>query len=132
MLPDKILVKREEDYHTHYVGKYSDNRIFIGFPFFGGLSQTRPLAVLHLLDSEGNLTHSEIWETEKMYEAEAELNRAIQDLPKAKFCNVKIKPFSIKLNGLTFGFIPREDGACIEYQPYGLSFFPPWNGLYET
>lgn len=132
MLPEKILIKREEDYHTHFIGKYGNGLTFIGFPFFGGLSQTRPLAVLHLLDAEGSLVTSEIWEKEKMNEAEAELNKAIQNLPNSKFCDVKTRMFKVELNGLTFGFRPREDGECIEYQPYGLAFFPPWNGLYDT
>jgi len=132
MLPETFLVKREEDYHTNYVGKYDEDLIFIGFPFFGGSSQTRPLAVLHLLDADGSLITSEIWETEKMYEAEGELRKAIKNLPDSKYCDVKTKLFSVELNGLTFGFIPREDGACIEYQPYGLGFFPPWDGTYET
>ncbi len=132
MLPDKILVKREEDYHTNYIGNYGENLTFIGFPFFGGLSQTRPLAVLHLLDSEGSLVTSEIWEREKMYEAEAELKNAINNLPNAKYCDIETKTFSVELNGLVFGFIPREDGACIVYQPYDLAFFPPWDGNYET
>jgi len=132
MLPEKILVKREEDYHTNYIGKYGDNLTFIGFPFFGGSSQTRPLAVLHLLDSECSLITSEIWEREKMYEAEAELKNAISNLPNVRYCDIETKTFSVELNGLTFGFIPREDGACIEYQPYGLAFFPPWDGNYDT
>jgi hypothetical protein len=132
MLPETFLVKREEDYHTNYVGKYDNDLIFIGFPFFGGSSQTRPLAVLHLLDADGSLVTSEIWETEKMYEAEGELRKAIQNLPNSKYCDVKTKTFSVELNGLTFGFTPREDKACIEYQPYGLMFSPPWDGTYET
>jgi len=132
MLPNKINVNREEDYHTNFIGKYGDNLTFIGFPFFGGPSQTRPLAVLHLLDSEGALVSSEIWEKEKMYEAEAELKNAISNLPDARYCDVETQTFSVELNGLTFGFIPREDGACIVYQPYGLAFFPPWNGNYDT
>ena len=132
MLPSKILVKREEESHTHYIGKYDDNLIFIGFPFFGGLSQTRPLAVLHLLDSDGKLVSSKIWEREKMYEAEGDLKKAIQNLPNAKFCDIETHTFDVELNGLTFGFIPRRDGGCIEYKPYGLAFFPPWDGYCET
>ena len=132
MLPEKFLVRREEDYHTNYAGKYGDDKMFIGFPLFGGLSQTRPLAVLHLLDSEGALVSSEIWEKEKMYEAEAELKKAIQNLPNAKHCDIETQLFSVELNGLTFGFIPRENSTSIEYQPYGLVFFPPWDGTYDT
>ncbi len=132
MLPKKILVRREEGYHTNYIGKYADGQIFIGFPFFGGSSQTRPLAVLHLLDSEGKLATSEIWETENIHEAEAELKKAIEGLPNAQYGDIETTTFEVALNGLTFGFIPREDGACIEYLPYGLAFFPPWDGHYET
>jgi hypothetical protein len=132
VLPSKILIKREEESHTHYIGKYGDNLKFIGFPFYGGLSQTRPLAVLHLLDSEGKLTDSKVWEREKMSEAEADLNASIDELSNAIFCDVETHTFSVELNDLTFGFIPRDDGACIEYKPYGLAFFPPWDGYCET
>ena len=132
MLPRKILVRREEDYHTHYVGKYGNDLTFIGFNFFGGSSQTSPLAVLHLLDSSGSLTSSEIWEKEKIGDAELELKKAIKHLDNARYCDVETTTFNVVLNGLTFGFIAREDSACIEYQPYGLAFFPPWEGYYDT
>ena len=132
MLPKKILVKREEDYHTHYVGKHGNDLTFIGFYFFGGSSQTRPLAVLHLLDRNGSLVSSEIWEREKIGDAELELKKAIEHLTNIKYCDVETTTFSVMLNGLTFGFIPREDGECIEYQPYGLAFFSPWDGYYDT
>lgn len=132
MLPEKFLIKREEDYHTHYIGKYGNGSIFIGFPFFGGSSQTRPLAVLHLLDKDGYILDSKIWEKDKINEAENELKRAICELPNVKYCDVEVRPFNVELNGLEFGFIPREDNACIEYQPFGLAFFPPWDGFYDT
>lgn len=132
MLPEKILVKREEDYHTHYIGKYANGLQYIGFPFFGGYFQTRSLAILHLLDSDGEHVSSEIWEREEMQEAETELKNAIAQLPSFRFCDVETKSFSVELNGLTFGFIPRDDGQCIEYLPYGLAFFPPWDGFYDT
>lgn len=132
MLPKKILVKREVNYHTHYIGKYGNNLAFIGFPFYGGSLQTRPLAVLHLLDSNRSLVSSEIWEREKIDDAELELKKAINRLENATYCDVETTRFSVVLNGLTFGFIAREDGECIKYQPYGLAFFPPWDGYYDT
>lgn len=132
MIPNKIKIARREDWHTHYVGQFGDGNIFIGFPFFGGIQQTRPMAVLHLLDSNGNHTGSQIWETEKMMQAEQALSQAIDNLPGARFGDVMIRCFIVELNGMIFGFEPDEIRNRVNYIPYGLSFIPPWDGTYDT
>lgn len=132
MLPESIPINRIEDYHTDSLGSYGNNQQYMGFAFFITEGQKRPISVLHLLDKDGNHIESSIWETEKMNEAEQKLRDAISNLPQAKPGNIKVKPFSVELNGLNIGLIPREDGECYIYMPYDLAFFPPWNGQYDT
>lgn len=132
MLPKSIPIKRKEDYHTDCLGTYDTNMQYMGFAFFVNTGQKRPISVLHILDKSGNHIESSIWETEKMYEAEKNLKDAINKLSNSKPGNIKVKPFSVKLNGINIGLIAREDGACYNYMPYDLAFFPPWNGQYDT
>ena len=132
MIPKLIKIKREEDYHTHYVGTYADGKIFVGFPFFAERNQQRPLAVIHLMDVNGTHVESTLWEAEKMFQAEAELRNYVDALPNRKFEDVAVKQFSIKKNGLIFGLIASDETERVSYEPYGLAFFPPWDGTYET
>lgn len=132
MIPEKIKISRREDWHTHFVGHYDNGKIFLGFPFFGGLSQTRPLAVLHLLNEDGLHISSEIWETEKMYMAEQELKLAVQSLNGYKYENVMVRCFTVELNGLTFGLVADQELERVSYMPYDLAFFAPWDGTYDT
>ncbi len=131
-IPDKIKIGRREDWHTHYVGTYDNGKFFLGFPFFGGLSQTRPLAVLHLLDADGNHERSQIWETEKMFMAEKELKTAVQSLKDFRYGDIMARCFTVVLNGLTFGLVADEDLKRVTYVPYDLAFFAPWDGTYDT
>ncbi len=132
MIPDKFRVRREEDYHTHYVGECMDGQKFIGFPFFAETGQKRPLAVLHLFDQDGSLLSTQVWEEDKMYLSEAKLKEAIENLPGIKYKDIELSPFVIEHHDLLFGFVPSRDDTCLEYVPYGLLFTPPWDGTYDT
>jgi len=132
MIPKRIPIQREENAHTHYIGKYHEGLQYMGFVFFARSHQARPIAVLHLLDTDGNHVKSEAWENEDICLAEEALKKAIEKLPEAKPDHIRARPFSVELNGMKFGLIPCDDEDCVQYVPYGLSFYPPWNGLYDT
>ena len=104
----------------------------MGFSFFLESGQKRPVSVLHRFNSNWHHIGSEIYEKERMQDAEKTLEDAIAKLPNHQPGDIKVRPFSVKLNGLQFGLIPSGDGKCIEYLPYGLAFFPPWDGTYDT
>lgn len=132
MFPKSIPILRKEDYHTDCLGHYGNKQQYMGFVFYVIDSHKIPVSVLHLLDSKGNHINSELWTCEKINLAEEKLKAAVNILPNAKPGNIRVRPFEVLINGIRFGIIPREDGKCLEYQPYGLAFFPPWNGIYDT
>lgn len=131
-IPEKIKIKREEDYHTHYVGSYAGDRLFVGFPFFAEINQNRPLAVLHLFDLNGRHIETRLWEADKMSDAEASLIAFLNGVPGLRFHDVSVSLFSVRKNGLNFGLMPCQETNAINYEPYGLSFSEPWDGTYDT
>lgn len=132
MIPHCIPIRREENYHTHYIGKYGTGLQYMGFPFYAEGNQKRPIAVLHLLDEDGAHISSQIWESESIDKAEKAMAEAITKLPNSRPSNISAQIFSVELNGTIFGLIPRVDRPGVEYLPYGLGFFPPWDGTYDT
>jgi len=62
--PEIIPIKREEDYHTHYIGKTQDGKQFLGyvtFAFSGGHipdvdweSKRREYVLIYIFDLNGN------------------------------------------------------------------------------
>ena len=129
-IPKLISIAREEGYHTDHIGEYADGQ-YVGFAFFPDPPQRRLVSVLHLFDASGCHISSEAWDSSDGVDPQAELQKAIDALPEAQPGNVKVAPFSVEFFGTSFGMIPINDDR-VDYLPYGLAFFPPWNGLYDT
>lgn len=129
-IPKLIPIAREAGYHTDQIGSYADGQ-YVGFVFFLETGQQRLVSVLHLFDATGVHVSSSAWDSAAGADPQSELNNAIAALPNAKPCNVKVAPFSVEFFGTTFGMIPIDNDR-VDYQPYGLAFFPPWDGLYDT
>lgn len=128
VIPTTIPIQRQAGYHTDTIGRCGDGSQFVGFCFFLDPGQRRLVSVLHLFDANGTHIESQAWESD----AEQALDRAIADLCDPQAGDVAIQPFSVELLGTQLGLIPRDDGRCVEYLPYGLAFFPPWDGTYDT
>ena len=128
MIPDLIPIRYEPGSHAEYVGRF-DSGQYVGFCFYLEPEQNRPVALLHRFDGRGDHTGTEIWEGP---DAEARLAAAVAALPGGRPGGVRAAPFAVEAFGATVGLIPREDGAGVEYRPYGLAFFPPWDGTYDT
>ena len=129
-IPKLIPIAREEGYHTDQIGKYANGQ-YVGFAFFLEPSQQRLVSVLHLFDASGCHVSSDAWDSSDHVDPQAELQNAIDALPNAKPGNVKVAPFSVEFFGKSFGMIPVGDDR-VDYEPYGLAFFSPWDGLYDT
>ena len=127
-IPDKIPIRREADYHTDQVGRCSNGSQYAGFCFFLRPGQQQLVAVLHCFDANGVHAGSEAWDVEP----KRMLAEAIARLPDPTPGDIEIRPFVVQFFDTKFGLIPREDGECVEYLPYGLAFFPPWDGTYDT
>ena len=129
-IPKLIPIAREDGYHTDQIGHYADGQ-YVGFVFFLEPHQQRLISVLHLFDKSGEHVSSNAWDSSDGVDPEAELANAISELPNPEPGNVKVAPFAVEFFDTTFGIIAVDDNR-VDYQPYGLAFFPPWNGLYDT
>lgn len=152
MIPDKILVERVEDYHTHHIGKYAGGNQFWGHEAFvlthilEGLSipdgeswekYRKEYVVLYLFDKEGNFQKAKYQfagTTDALqFDTESKIEEMIAELDDATFCNIEIKPFKIEIDGFLFGLIPDEKSEALELYPSNtIAFYAPWEGDYST
>ena len=149
-IPDKLPIMRMEDYHTHYLGKTSDGRLFWGYQTFAFTKQIseiqqgddwknyrRDYALLHTFDIEGNYLTTKHWSglvTEiNEQQFEDKLQEMVSQLGDIEFQDIEIKLFQIQLDNLTFGLLVDQESKMINLQPSStISFQEPWDGEYYT
>ena len=151
-IPEKIWIRHEPGYRTRHIGKYGKGNQFMAFVVAAGprnrLFNIKWYATLHLFDREGNHIESQIsylgssqyatnlgggWTLEEIDEFK---NDIVHELGNVRYCDIRIKLFSVKFDGHRFGLvdasIPKEHYVRVDLLPNDLAFFPPWNGDYET
>jgi hypothetical protein len=149
-IPEKIPIKRIEDYHTHFVGFCDSNKQFWGYGTFVfdepyiGIDMSRwqehklEYIVLHTFDISGNYlatkhffagtTANRIEESDEVV-----LSEWLSKLGDVEFKDIYIKPFQTVIDGYVFGLIPTLDSDGLELQPSSTIFFhEPWDGEYDT
>jgi formate hydrogenlyase regulatory protein HycA len=151
-IPEKIPIVREENYRTHYIGRYGEGNQFMGF-----VTATIPMplpedwqnhkrwyTVLHTFDSDGNHLDTEHWFAGTTADGEAAITkRALQKLQEMlaalgsiEYCDVEIRLFELEIDGHRFGLVPvvepEEEYESIHLFPNDLAFFEPWDGYYDT
>jgi hypothetical protein len=153
MVPERILIIREEDYHTDQIGQYGDGHQFMAFvtaslnPIPGvkdWQQYKRWYAVLHTFEADGTHLETQTWfagttadgEREVIGRAEAKLEEMLNKLGPVRLGDVNVKLFQVEVDGRTFGLVdasePEEDYESIHLLPNDLAFFEPWDGLYDT
>lgn len=147
-IPEKIKIARIIDYHTHFIGKYVGGKQFFGYEHFilipnpdgVGYQRSQPqYIVLYLFDEKGDLTSYKYWYAgitpDLNCDTEKKLKEMIRELGKVRYCNIKIKPFQIEIEGHIFGLIPFADSNYerVELHPSNtIAFTEPWDGEYDT
>ena len=142
-----------EDYHTHYLGKTKDGKLFWGYQTFVYpensdfqnayvISSRKDYAVLHLFDGDGNYLESKYQsqrplEESILYEPSLGKSDYLEDevgkLGEVEYGNIEIKLFATQIDGITFGLIADKEGECINLYPSKtIAFYEPWNGEYYT
>jgi hypothetical protein len=147
-LPDKIRIRREAGYHTSSIGTTKSGDQFMGF-IVGvepGLRKSSKglswYAVVHRFDSDGkhlktdsHFLGTKAWAHE-LEGADARLSEMIARMGPVKYSDVIVRPFSVEIDGQTFGLIDRSEPTKgylrIDLVPNNLAFFPPWDGFYDT
>jgi hypothetical protein len=142
-LPEKLPIARMEDYHTHYLGKTIDRRVFWGYetfaysPRFAEIKDNNPwkyrsdYAILHLFDPEGFYQSSKAFTYGKGIlpqgnVLEDKLQEWVSELGDVAYCDIEIRLFSTIIDGITFGLIPNSEFCMIDldaaYQVEGVDY----------
>lgn len=148
MIPQKIKISRIENYHTHFIGKFDGNKLFFGYnhfvykPFLNyedWQNNRHEYIVLYLFNEDGKLYSFKYWYagvTAKLNcDTHLKLNEFVKSLGEIKFCDIDVETFSIEIDGITFGLIPKidDDYERIELDPSStIAFNAPWDGEYDT
>lgn len=139
--PKKLLIKRMKEYHTHYLGKFDQDKLFWGdIPFVIKNVDNKPIrtdyAVLYTFDSNGKLIKYEYWKDEN---SNGELNpwykldEMVKELGKVKYMDISVELFEVTIDNEKFGLIANHEFDCVNAQPSStISFYEPWDGEYYT
>jgi len=147
MIPERIPIQREEDYHTHFLGKTKDGRQFFGYETFvfpKGMTTSdwekhrKEYVVLYIFDKDGNHLVTNHWYGGTTSEIDQsvmreKLEQMINELGETKFSDIEVKPFQTIIDGFIFGLVPNEENETVNLQPSStISFQEPWDGEYYT
>ena len=136
--PKSIRVNRMEEYHTHYLGKYEDGKMFWGDPAFITKSNGERIdyAVLYLFDKLGHLEnykHHKFVNPENPENIWHKIDEYVKELDDVELCDIKIELFSVEIDGFNFGLRADDENKMIHLDPQSsISFEKPWNGEYYT
>ncbi|AYB34006.1 hypothetical protein [Chryseolinea soli] len=148
IIPKKIPIKREEDYHTHYIGKTSDGRQFFGYETFvfpkgvplsdDWTKVRREYVVLYIFDKDGNYLTTNHWFAGTTSETNDSLTRKkleelISELGDVNYTDILVRPFKTIIDGHVFGLVPNRILRTVDLEPSStISFHWPWDGEYDT
>jgi hypothetical protein len=146
-IPEILPIMREEDYHTHFVGRTTDGNQFFGYqtfvfpdgmPAMDWQKSRKEYVVLYLFDKKGNYLQTNHWYAGTSDQTSDELTQRkllemVEELGEVEYQDIAVKPFKTKIDGIEFGLIPDDETQSIELQPSStIAFFEPWDGEYET
>ncbi|MDO6518526.1 hypothetical protein [Zobellia uliginosa] len=147
-IPRRIPIMRMEEYHTHYLGKAADGKLFFGsvtFAYKKPIRELAPeereknrieLAILYLFDKNGKFSDYKYWSTEKETERQSvweKMSELVSELGQVTYGNIEVETFEIDINGIKCGLIPNEESVSIDLYPSNtISFQEPWDGEYYT
>ncbi|MGF1425672.1 hypothetical protein [Kitasatospora sp. LaBMicrA B282] len=152
-IPELIPIAYLPEYRTAMIGHYDHGQFWASLT--GAYPQSfdwrtmraqwrehqRFYAVLHRFDHDGHHVGSDVRRAPAaggVSEAEAEVATWLADLPGLTYGAIAVRPFRIVVDDVVFGLIPEQyteagrDWERVELVPEGLSFAPPWNGIYDT
>jgi hypothetical protein len=164
--PDRLLIPYEdfEDSRFNMVGRYGGDNQFMAFvtgafpaDWWSGnrpaeylrtswAEHKRWYAVLHRFDSKGDHLGTEArsggttasGQTEAIERADKELSKLLESLGPREFCDIRVRPFGVEIDGYFFGLVyhcenaenPDDPSATQEYvmlEPNDVMFHPPWD-----
>jgi len=146
-IPKILPIIREEDYHTHFVGRTNDGTQFFGYQTFvfpdrmpatDWQKSRKEYVVLYLFDKKGNHQRTNYWYAGTSDQTSdnltlRKLQEMVDELGEVEYQDIAVKPFRTEIDGIEFGLIPDDETQSIELQPSStIAFFKPWDGEYDT
>ena len=146
-MPKLLPIMREEDYHTHFIGRTQNGNQFFGYETFvfpEGIPHEdwekyrKEYVVLYIFDRKGNHLKTNHWYAGTTAEilpdtTRNKLEEMVNELGPVEFRDIAVKPFKTVIDGVVFGLIPDDETESIELQPSStIAFFEPWDGEYDT
>ncbi|WP_327072168.1 hypothetical protein OG196_00630 [Kitasatospora purpeofusca] len=131
--PRLVRIAREAHCRTSTIGTYRGGQFFadvVSPPASGG-----QVVLLHLFDAQGDHTESRLHPAADPGEADALLRSVLAGLDGAQFGDIRIHPFSVEVEGRTWGLLDMtalRQHEAYELEPQQLGFHAPWDGLYDT
>ena len=146
MIPDQIVISRDQGARLETIGTYGDGNQFMAFVVttrlekplgsVDNLDDKRWYAVRHTFAADGSHLETIAWfagtsvegEALAMARANAKLEELLAELGLVTFDDVRIRLFQAVIDGQIFGLVDMsEDGwETVELQPNGLGFIGPW------
>jgi len=150
-LPERLPIERIEDYHTHYLGRMADGRLFWAyhtFVFDKPYSSLEPgenwqqfrkeYALIHTFSNQGDYLATTAWyagltANADQRQMEAKIEGWMAALGEVVFEDIAVTLFQTQIDGITFGLVVDEEHELISLEPSStISFGEPWNGEYFT
>ena len=118
-----------EDLHTALVGQCPDGTQFL----LNELSEgSLVVLVLYCFDADGHYLGHELQRNDGN-QAEAARTDLLNKLDTPVRCNIAVRPFSVKVDGVKYGLVVDEDDECVLLQPHSqVTFMAPWDGEFYT
>jgi len=120
-VPDTIAVEQCEDYYTEHIGRDADGGQFMA----GRHRDTKAWFAGTTADGEEAVCQRAAEKRDEM----------IAGLGDVELCGVRVKLFSVEIDGHVFGMIDTSDpelGPRVTLEPNDFLFRPPWDGAYDT
>lgn len=150
-LPERLPIVRMEDYHTHYLGRTADEKLFWAYQTFvfdkaywslqpgeNWQQFRKEYALIHTFSSQGNYLATTAWyagltANADQQQIEAKLEQWTAELGEVFFEDIAVELFQTQIDGITFGLVVDEEHELISLKPSStISFYEPWDGEYFT
>lgn len=155
-VPEVLPIRWMDDLHTAFVGRCANgNQFFINdfwrdpSPSPGSIpdpnnedyfSRRHAYLVLYIFNKNGDLIDHLFWDggpgqSCSQDQIDERRRRMLATLGEYRFSDILVRPFSLLINGVTFGLIRDTDpeNEAVHLQPGSqISFEEPWDGEFYT
>jgi hypothetical protein len=133
--PDILPIKRMDDLHTNLIGCSGEGQFMI-IDYSDGSDGNNVYVVRYLFHASGDLTnvkHSTLGKDASQDEIQNQKNAFLGELEPYQLCDIRVHPFEVRIDGITFGLVYSEETQSVNLEPGPLiAFMAPWDGEYYT